>query len=107
MTKADRQKQDIMGGPKKQLNLRMRLTLRDEIRKLADARGIEPTQAALGLLEEAIVNKCPRCHFGLAPGSTILHPKPCLFCFGTGRLDQARAHRRAAKLNRRLVKPRR
>jgi hypothetical protein len=88
---------NLMKGPKKQLNLRMRLTLRDEIRKLADARGILPTQAALGLLEEAILNKCGRCHFGLAPGSTVLHPKPCRFCLGTGRLDQARAHRRAAK----------
>jgi hypothetical protein len=89
-------KKDLMGGPKKQFNLRMPITLRNEINELAQARRLKPSQVALGLLEKAVVNRCTRCRGGLAPGSTALHPKPCRFCFGTGRKDIAKAMRRAS-----------
>jgi hypothetical protein len=97
-------KHDLMEGPKKQFNVRIPNTLRREIGELASARGLTPSQVALGLLEEAVVNRCRRCRGGLAPGSTILHPKPCRFCFGSGRLDIARAERRMMRSTRRSVK---
>jgi hypothetical protein len=87
-------KHDLMGGPKRQFNLRMPVTLRAEIGDLASARGMKPSQVALGLLEEAVVNRCRRCHGGMAPGGTPLHPKPCRFCSGTGRLDIVMVERR-------------
>lgn len=93
----------LMEGPKKQFNLRMPSTLRREIDELASARDLKPSQVALGLLEKAIVNRCRRCKGGLASGSTLLHPKPCRFCFGTGRIDLAKAERRIEKSARRSI----
>lgn len=90
-------KRNLMDGPKKQFNLRMPLTLHREIEILAKVRGMKRTQVALAFLEEAAVNKCRRCHWGLAPGSTKLRPKPCRYCFGTGRLDHARMHRKLSE----------
>lgn len=89
---------DLMGGPKKQFNVRMRLTLLAELGRLAKERGLKVSQVALGLLEEALVNRCRRCRLGLAPGSTRLRPKPCRFCLGTGRRDIALKERRLARL---------
>lgn len=88
---------DVMGGPKKQFNVRMPLSLRSEIEQLAKARGMKVSQVALSLLEEAVINKCPHCHWGMAPGGTLLRPKPCRFCFGIGRRDLARIHRKQAR----------
>ncbi len=86
----------LRGGPKRQFNVRMPVSLRNEMEALANARGIKETKLALAILEDAVFNKCRRCAWGLAPGSTILHPKPCRFCRGTGRLDIAKADRKAA-----------
>lgn len=87
-------KKDIMGGPKKQFNLRMPIQLRRDINELASARNLKPSQVALGLLEKAVVNACHRCRGGLEIGSTPLHPKSCRFCFGTGRRDIAKIMRK-------------
>lgn len=89
--------QDLMGGPKKQFNVRMPNTLRKDICELASARGMTPSEVALALLEKAVRNACRRCRGGMAPGGTPLNPKPCRFCFGTGRRDIAKAMRRARR----------
>ena len=80
-----RKAESLLAGPKRQWNLRMRVSLLDELRELASARGMHVSQVALSLLNEALVNRCRRCRMGMAPGGTRLHPKPCRFCFGTGR----------------------
>jgi hypothetical protein len=90
-------KHDLMGGPKRQFNVRMPVTLHMEIEEFASARGLKPSQVALDLLEDAAVNRCQRCNGGLATGSTRLHLKPCRFCFGTGRRDIAKVQRRMMK----------
>lgn len=91
-------KRNLMEGPRKQFNVRMKNTLLKEIGILASARGMKPSEVALSLLEKAVVNACRRCRGGMAPGGTRLNPKACGFCFGTGRLDIARAERRARNL---------
>jgi hypothetical protein len=80
--------------PTKQLNLRLRLPLIKAIREMASSRGIKPSKVFLGLLEDAANNRCRHCRGGMAPGGTAFHPKPCKRCFGTGRVDIARAIRK-------------
>src|SRR3990170_3637705 len=87
----------LMGGPKRQFNVRMKVELLKGLGELASQRGLKVSQVALAILEEAVVNKCRRCHWGLSLGSTPLRPKPCQFCQGTGRLDIARLDRKLAR----------
>jgi len=71
----------------KQLNIRLPLPLIKMIGELAAARRMKPSAVFLELLEDAVKNRCHRCRGGMAPGGTALHPKPCAYCYGTGRLD--------------------
>lgn len=86
----------LAGGPKKQWNLRMPISLRNELAAFAKARGLQLSEAAMGLLLEAVANRCRRCRGGLTLGSTLLRPKPCRYCKGTGRLDHAKLDRKIA-----------
>lgn len=90
-------KHPLMEGPRKQWNLRMPVRLLEDLRELASQRDLRVSTVFLALLEEAVVNACRRCRGGLAPGSTVLRPKACRFCFGSGRRDLAQAERRMRK----------
>lgn len=87
----------LVGGPKRQWNIRMSVSLRGELEALAKARGLKVSKVVLAFLLEAAANRCRKCRWGLAPGSTRLHPKPCQYCNGTGRLDHARLDRKNAR----------
>ena len=48
-----RKAESLLAGPKRQWNLRMRVSLLDELGKLASALGMRVSQVALALLNEA------------------------------------------------------
>jgi hypothetical protein len=85
----------LRGGPKRQFNVRMPVSLRSEIEALAKARGVKVTKVALALLEDAVFNKCRRCAWASPPAARSFIQSR--FCRGTGRLDVAKADRKAAK----------
>jgi hypothetical protein len=89
--------EQLMAGPKRQFNLRIKVTLLNELHELALRRGLKLSKVALLLLVDAVLNKCRRCHWGLVIGSTPFKSKPCRFCRGTGRLDMARLDRKLAR----------
>jgi hypothetical protein len=76
--------------PTKQLNLRLPLPLIKMIGELAAARRMKPSAVFLEILKDAVKNRCRRCRGGMAQGGTALHPKPCIYCYGTGRRDLAK-----------------
>lgn len=83
--------------PKKQLNLRLPIRLIRQIYELASAKKAKPSAVFLELLEDAVKNRCHRCRGGMAPGGTLLHPKPCEACYGTGRKDLGKRLRENSK----------
>lgn len=83
--------------PTKQLNLRLPLPLIKRIHELASERNVKPSAVFLAILEDAAANRCRRCRGGMAPGGTAFRPKPCAYCYGTGRVDTAKAIRKSIR----------